>query len=364
MYSFSPSEEQAMLVDAVRRYAENDVRPAAHEADEAKELPRPLIERGWELGLLQASVPEAYGGFGERSVLTSALAAEELAWGDLSLALAVMIPSGFAVPLMVSGTEMQKETWLTRIANGPWEPYVAAFTEPRFDFYPQEMETRARPNGGGYLLTGEKTQVPFADEAEAFLVFADCDGDIEGFIVPAGSEGLEIGEREKLLGIHALPTHSLRLNDVAVAEEGRLSAGDSAGTDSLLAASQVATAALGVGISRGAYEYALDYAKDREAFGTPIAQKQSIAFMLAEMATDIEAIRLLVWQAAWKLDHGKPDASEAAYLALTGAADMTMMVTDRAVQILGGHGYIREHPVERWMRNGRGLPAFVGMVMA
>ena len=130
----------------------------------------------------------------------------------------------------------------------------------------------------------------------------------------------------------------------------------------ILAAYQVANAALALGLSRAAYEYSLEYAKDRIAFGGPIAQKQSIAFMLAEMATEIEAIRLLIWEAAWKLDAGQ-DAARATYLALSGAADMAMMVTDRAVQILGGHGYIREHPVELWMRNGRGVGIFTGLAM-
>jgi alkylation response protein AidB-like acyl-CoA dehydrogenase len=125
----------------------------------------------------------------------------------------------------------------------------------------------------------------------------------------------------------------------------------------------VAVAALGVGLSRAAFEYARDYAKDRDAFGVKIAQKQAIAFMLAEMATEIEAIRLLTWEAAWMIDRGLPEASKLAYLAHTGAAEMSMMVTDRAVQILGGHGYIREHPVEMWMRNGRGIAMMTGLAV-
>jgi alkylation response protein AidB-like acyl-CoA dehydrogenase len=122
-------------------------------------------------------------------------------------------------------------------------------------------------------------------------------------------------------------------------------------------------AALAVGLSRAAYEYSRDYAKEREVFGVKVAQKQAIAFMLAEMATEIEAIRLLVWEAAWMLDNGKEDASKQAYLALTGATDMAMMVTDRAVQILGGHGYVRDHPVEMWMRNGRGIATLTGLAL-
>ena len=127
--------------------------------------------------------------------------------------------------------------------------------------------------------------------------------------------------------------------------------------------SRVALAAMAVGVSRAAFEYSRDYAKEREVFGVKVAQKQAIAFMLAEMATEIEAIRLLVWEAAWMLDNNKPEASKQAYLAMIGAADMAMMVTDRAVQILGGHGYIREHPVEMWMRNGRGFATFTGLAI-
>jgi acyl-CoA dehydrogenase len=131
----------------------------------------------------------------------------------------------------------------------------------------------------------------------------------------------------------------------------------------VLNSNRVAVAALALGVAKAAFEYSRDYAKDRDVFGVKVAQKQAIAFMLAEMATDIEAIRLLVWEAAWVIDSKKEDASQKAYLAVTGAIDMAMMVTDRAVQILGGHGYIREHPVELWMRNGRGLATFTGLAM-
>jgi alkylation response protein AidB-like acyl-CoA dehydrogenase len=154
----------------------------------------------------------------------------------------------------------------------------------------------------------------------------------------------------------------LTLEDVKIPADARVGGEDGFDPALAIASAQVATAAMGVGLSRAAYEYSLEYAKDREVWGVPIAQKQSIAFMLAEMAIEIESIRLMVWEAAYNIDVGK-DPSTEAYLAFVGSADMTMMVTDRAVQILGGHGYIREHPVERWMRNGRGLPVFPGMAM-
>jgi alkylation response protein AidB-like acyl-CoA dehydrogenase len=174
---------------------------------------------------------------------------------------------------------------------------------------------------------------------------------------------LEVGDRQPLLGVKALPLNQLSLNDVHIPKENRLGGSDGHDFNLILASSRIAIAALGVGLSRAAFEYARDYAKDREVFGVKVAQKQSIAFMLAEMATEIEAIRLLTWEAAWMLDEGKEDASKYAYLAHTGATNMAMMVTDRAVQILGGHGYIREHPVEMWMRSGRGIATFTGLAM-
>jgi alkylation response protein AidB-like acyl-CoA dehydrogenase len=225
------------------------------------------------------------------------------------------------------------------------------------------MRTRAATQNRGFALNGVKALVPYATQANSFLVFAAQEGRTQAFLVPAGTPGLTVSEREKLLGIQAIPTYRLSLQDVRLPADARLGGAQGLDFEKVLAAAQVAMAALAVGLSRGAFEYARDYAKDRVAFGGPIAQKQSIAFTLAEMAIEIEAIRLLVWEAAWMLDAGKDEAAKAAYLALTGAADMAMMVTDRAVQILGGHGYIREHPVERWMRNARGVASYVGLAM-
>ncbi len=362
MYSFEPTDEQRMLVDAAKRYATNDLRAAAHDADEAGELPPALINKGWELGILQASIPEAYGGFGEHSAVTGVLAAEELGWGDLAGALAAMVPATYAIPILLAGTEEQKKALLPPVVGGDWTPYAAAFAEPHFDFDAGEMRTTAKKEKDGYVLTGEKAFVPFADKAKSFVVFAALDGMTQAFVLPAGAKGLAVSEREKLLGLRALPTFRLKLDGVRLPADARL--GGEAGHDfaKIHAATEVAVAALGLGVARAAHEYSMAYAKDRQAFGVPIAQKQVIAFMLAEMATEIEAIRLLVWEAAWTLDKGQ-DASKAAYLALTGVSDAAMMITDRAVQILGGHGYIREHPVELWMRNGRGIPAFAGLAM-
>ena len=363
MYSFEPSEEQKMLIDAVGRFARQDLRPAAREAEEEGQLPKKLIEKGWEIGVLQASVPEEYGGFGDRSALTGVLAAEELAYGDLAGAMAVMAPGLFVLPILLAGTEEQKLQHIPPVIQAEWKPYTAALMEAQFDFDARDLNTEARENGAGYLLTGEKVYVPFAENAEAMLVFARLDGSTQGFILPRGTPGLEICERQKLLGLNALPLYRIRLSEAQVPDENRLGGREGHDFAPIAGASRAALAAMAIGLSRAAYEYSRDYAKDREVFGVKVAQKQAIAFMLAEMATEIEAMRLLLWEAAWMIDNGREQASKQAYLALSGAADTAMMVTDRAVQILGGHGYIREHPVELWMRNGRGFATFSGLVM-
>ncbi len=364
MYAFEPSEEQKMLIDAINRYAANDLRPAAREAEEGGELPSKLIEKGWELGVLQASIPEAYGGFGERSAVTGVLAAEEMAWGDLAGAMAVFTPHLFALPILLTGSEAQKQEYLPAIVEGEWRPYTAAMIEPFFDFDPQALRTTAEEREDGYVLNGTKIWVPFAAQAPAMIVYASLNGQTQGFIVSAGTAGLEISSsREKLMGLNALPFYRLTLKDVFIPKTRRLGEEGGHAMEPILAAQWVAQAAMAVGVARAAFEYSRDYAKEREAFGVKIAQKQAIAFMLAEMATEIEAIRLLNWEAAWKIDTGKEDAWQQAYLAAVGAMDMVMMVTDRAVQILGGHGYIRDHPVELWMRNGRGFAMFTGLMM-
>jgi alkylation response protein AidB-like acyl-CoA dehydrogenase len=363
MYSFTPTEEQKMLVDAISRYASQDLRPKAHDAEEELMLPPNLLEKGWELGYLQASIPEQYGGFGERSAVTGVLAAEELAWGDLAGALAIMLPGLYATPILLAGTEEQKQQFLAPVIEAEWQPYTAALIEPTFDFDPNDLRTVAVESDDGYVIHGSKTFVPYADQAQGMVVYAKLNGVTQGFVVPKGAAGVEIADRQKLMGLNALPVYRVNFNDLHLPVDHRLGGGQGHEFAPILDSMNVALAALSVGLSRAAYEFSRDYAKERDVFGVKVAQKQAIAFMLAEMATEIEAIRLLTWEAAWMQDAGKEDASKHAYLALTGATDMAMMVTDRAVQILGGHGYIREYPVELWMRNGRGIATFNGLAI-
>lgn len=364
MYSFQPSEEQQMLTDAVAGFAAKELRPAAQELEESAQSSRALIEKGWSLGLLQASIPSAYGGFGERSALTNVLAFETLAHGDLAGAFAIGSPNLFALPILIGGSEAQKQKYLAAIAAGGWQPYSAALIEYKMDFDPDDLATTATRRGDAYVLSGEKAYVPFATDAPALIVYAKIDGQTQAFIVERGAAGLNISvERERLMSLNALPFHRIKLDQVHVAADNRVGADSGLDFEMVLASMRIASAAAALGVANAAFEYARDYAKEREAFGVKIAQKQAIAFMLAEMRTELEAMRLLTWEAAWKLDNRRADACTETYLAFTGATDMALTVADRAVQILGGHGFIREHPVERWLRNARGLSILTGLAM-
>ncbi|WP_110515304.1 acyl-CoA dehydrogenase family protein [Herpetosiphon llansteffanensis] len=362
MISFSPSEEQALIVDTLKRFAKDRLRSIFREADENGELPADLLNKGWELGLVGSSIPEQYGGFGEFSAVTGALALEELAWGDLASALALSAPASFAFAVLAAGTEAQREALLPQFSEERFVNATSALIEPRLQFNPRKLQTTATRDGDGYVLNGVKSYVPLASSAEHFLIYAAEDGQTQAFIVPAKTAGLSVGEREKLMGVRALEVARVTLDNVNVAADAKL--GGESGIDfgRVYARSQVALAALAIGVARGAYEYALDYARNRQTFGEAIGQRQSIAFMLAEMLVEIDGARLMVWEAAWKLDNNQ-DVTRDALMAKHNADKTVLMVCDRALQILGGHGYIREFPVELWLRNARGFTTFDGLAM-
>ncbi|HEY31755.1 MAG TPA: acyl-CoA dehydrogenase [Dehalococcoidia bacterium] len=363
MISFSPSEEQQMIVNMVKEFNNDHVRKVYRECDESGEIPANIIDTAWELGFIASSIPEEFQGFGgERSALTGTLIAEELAWGDLSMAMHILCPALVAMPVVEMGTDEQKKQYLPSFCGDKFKVATSALIEPRFDFDPAELQTTAKRANGGYILSGEKCYVPLAADADLLLVYANEGGNTQGFLIEKGTPGLEIAEREKNMGIKALATYELSLKDCKVPKENRL--GGDAGCDfnRIYNLSRVALSAMAVGVGRAAFEYARDYAKERHAFGEPIASRQAIAFMLAEMAIDIDATRLMTWEAAWKLDRNE-DATKEASLAKMYADDMAINVTNNAVQVLGGHGYIREHPVELWFRNGRGFATFDGMAI-
>ena len=366
MFSLELSEEQRMIQDTAKSFAAEQMRPKAHDCDEKGAIPDELLASAWELGLVSAVVPENIGGGGmKRSAVTGAIMFEELAWGDLSLALAMTVPALFAYPILTVGTEAQKKKYLPLLLEPKPARVTAAVIEPLINFDLSELTCQAKKKGAGYLLSGKKCLVPLGLTAEKFLVYAAVDGkpgyeNVGGFIVEKGQSGLTVAGRERNMGLAALDTVELELKDVEVGGEAVLGGGPGCPFGQLMSYSRVALCALAIGVARAANEYALNYAKERSAFGEPIAHRQAIAFMIADDFMEIESARLLAWEAAWKLDAGQ-DAFKEAYLAKLYADQMVVKATDDAVQTLGGHGYIREHPVELWLRNGRGFSTFEGL---
>jgi acyl-CoA dehydrogenase len=363
MVNFQPTEDQELIRKTMADFAREVLHLHAREADERSAVPEAVVQRGWELGLVQSAIPEKFGGYGDsRSAVTSALLLEELAYGDLALALHLLAPRLVTVPLLAIGTDEQQARWLPRFAGPQFVAGTAAFTEPRWDFDPTALETRAERQGGDWVLNGEKCLVPLARQAEVMLVYATTSDGLGAFLVEPGTTGVEIGEREANMGIRALDTYPVTLKDVRVPAGGRLG-GVGSDVQPLVDAGRVATAALAAGVARAAFDYARDYAKERHVFGVAVAQKQAIAFMLANMAIEIDAMRLLAWEAAWRLDQGQRATREAC-LARSYASQSALTIADNALQVLGGHGYIRDHYVELYLRNARGFATFDGLAIA
>ena len=364
MISFGPTEEQQVVREAMREFADGEMRGVARDCDEKSALPEEFLATAWELGLTSTQIPEAYGGAGEaRSPVTNVLILEELAYGDASLALAAVAPSLFANAIVDQGSEAQKREYLPLFTKDRFHTGSLAVVEPdaTFDaFFPRCV---AEPKGEGFVLSGRKRFVPFADRASHFLVLArrgNGEGhSLDAFIVPRDARGLAIGDTEKNLGLRALPTAALELERVELPGSSRLGGADGCDVVRLLNTSRTALAAVMVGLSRAVMEYAIPYAKDRVAFGEAIAQKQAIAFRLADMRIETDAMRWLTWKAASQLEAGL-DASVAAHQARAYTATHAMRIADDGVQVLGGHGFIREHPVEMWFRNARTLGVLEG----
>jgi alkylation response protein AidB-like acyl-CoA dehydrogenase len=361
MIDFDPSEEQQLIVETVRQFSAHEIRPRAREAEETRKLPSDVLGRAHELGLVANALPEAFRGGGERSAVSGCLIAEELAWGDLAIALAILSPALLAFPVADFGTEEQKRSLLPGFAAQTFAPGSLALVEPRVDFDVFAPRTSARQEGNEYLLTGRKCFVPWLDGSDTVLVVASEEGRPQGFLVAREAAGLH-ATPEQNMGVGALPTVELEFCDLQVPTSARLGGTQGADLRSVIQRGRVALAAMAVGVARAAFEVARDYAKERQAFGGPIAAKQAIAFKLADMAIEIDAARLLTWEAAWKLDRGD-DAMREVALARQQTQRMALDVADGAVQVLGGHGYIRDYLPELSLRNARGFASFEALAL-
>ena len=361
MISFEPTEEQELVRSTARDLAAEALRPLARDADEESTISADFLRSTWQLGLVSSQIPEEFGGGGApRSPTTGALLLEELAAGDAALALAALAPSVFTMALVDHGTAKQQQRYLPQLCGREFHAAALALVEPQPAFDPHALRTTAAARGSAWVLNGTKTFVPFGGEASHFLVVArDPDGKPAAFVVPREAHGVSVAGPEPTLGVRALPFARLELASVEVPQDDRLGGPNGFDYPRLLNCSRVALAAALVGLSRAVMEYTIPYAKERVAFGEAIAQKQAIAFMLSDMAIETDAMRWMVWKAASELEQGK-DATRSAHLARSYVAEQAMKIADNGIQVLGGHGFIREHPVELWYRHARTLSVLEG----
>jgi alkylation response protein AidB-like acyl-CoA dehydrogenase len=363
LFDLTPTDEQKMIVEATREFAAEQLRPIAAQADADCEAPAEILKRvNAELGVTLVGVPEALGGMGaERSATTGALVAEALAHGDMGLAVACLAPAAVSNALVLWGDETQQATYLPSFVGDDVPAAALAVNESRPLFDPFVLETTARRSAGGFTLSGVKALVPRAASAELFVVAASLDGQPALFIVESGTKGVAI-EREPAMGLRAASTGRLLLEDVAVPAGALLADGAADVYADCIRLSRIGWAALACGTGRAVLDYVIPYVNERQAFGEPISHRQAVAFMVADIGIELEGARLVMLRAAARAEQGKSFAREAA-LARRLTAEYGMRIGSNGVQLLGGHGYVKEHPVERWYRDLRAAAVMEGVVL-
>ncbi len=367
-FDLTPDDDQKMIVETVAQFAEEVLRPAAREADDAAAYPAGLITKAAELGITAIKVPEDFDGIAEaRTTVTNALVAEALSYGDMGLALPILAPGGVASALTHWGSADQQATYLKEFAGDNVPQACLAITEPHPLFDPTMLKTTAVRTPSGYRLDGVKSLVPAAADAELFVVAAQLNGRATLFIVEARSAGLSV-EADRSMGLRAAGLSRIELDRVSVPLSARLGEDDASEADhsrdysEAIALSRLGWAALAVGTSHAVLDYVIPYVKEREAFGEPIARRQAVAFMCANIAIELDGLRLITWRGAARADQGLPFAREAA-LAKRLGTDKGMQIGLDGVQLLGGHGFTKEHPVERWYRDLRAVGVSEGVVV-
>jgi alkylation response protein AidB-like acyl-CoA dehydrogenase len=362
VFDLTPTEDEQMLVDVVTELATEVVRPAAADADVACATPSEVLRAANEIGLPLLGVPEALGGISEeRAVMAGTLVAEALAHGDLGIAVATLAPGAVATAIATWGTDEQQQTYLPAFTGDDVAAAALALTEPRPLFDALAPATTARRDGDELVLDGVKSMVPRGADAELFVVGAALDGQPVLVLVEAGTEGLSV-EADPAMGVRAASLTTLRLEGVRVPAAQLLGESDGTTYAACVRLSRLAWCALAVGVGQAVLDYVTPYVKEREAFGEPIAHRQSVAFMVADIAIELQAMRLLTWKAAARAAAGQ-DAAREIGLARKLCSDQGMRIGLDGVQLLGGHGFVKEHPVERWYRDLRAISIMEGGVL-
>lgn len=360
LFDLTPSDEQVMLRDAARAFAHEQLRAAAAAADAACAAPDALLQESAALGFTALGIPESLGGAGqERSAVSNVLIASALAEGDLSLAVACLAPSAVATALTLWGDEAQQARYLPAFAGEDAPAAALAVQEPQPLFDAFALTTTATHTATGYTLSGVKSLVPRGADCELFVVAAMLDGAARLFVVESSAAGVSL-RQEPAMGLRAAATMRLTLSDVALPNDALL--GSAADYAECIALSRLAWCALAIGTGQAVLDHVIPYANERVAFGEPISHRQAVAFLIADMAVELDGLRLATWRAA-ALAEGGEDFTRETAVARTLAASKAMQIGNDGVQVLGGHGFTKEYPVERWYRDLRAAGFMEGVVL-
>lgn len=356
MISFELTEEQKLAQSMVQELASAQLRPAARGADDREAIPSSILDEICATGIIQSQA-EA-GGY---SPTLNALLLEELAVADASFAIAAAAPIGFLGAIAAQGSPAQKKNLLPLFAGDEYRCAGVAIMEPDFAFDVSAIHTAAIKTRDGYRLSGMKGLVPLARNCSHYVVVAQCDGALDAFIVERDAKGVIVGEKKPNIGLRALEMATVSFKDVELLASARL--GESAGCDvqRIIDSARIALSAIMTGTSRAVMEFVMPYTKERVVHGDALAKKQTIAFRLADMRIETDAMRWMTWKAASILEQGG-DATRQAQLAYTYCGENAMWIADEGVQMLGGHGYLRDNPVEMWYRDTRTVSELEGAI--
>jgi acyl-CoA dehydrogenase len=364
LVDFTLTDEQKDLRELAHDFSEKEIRPVAWDYDRDGTWPQEIIEKAFEVGLMNVHIPEAYGGPG-LDYLSGCLIEEELGWGCSGIGTSLMANGLASAPLLIGGSEETKKKYLGMLTEAP---KLSSFclTEPDAGSDVSGMKTRAVKKGDKYVISGSKCFITNGGYADWYTVYAKTDLEaghrgITAFVVDRGADGVTVDKKEDKLGQRASNTATISFDEVEVPAENMLGEENHGFKLAMMTLDRTrpAVSSMAVGIARAAFEFASEYSKERVQFGVPIAMHQAVAFMIADMATKIEAARLLVWESAVLLDQGKRNTLVSSH-AKRFAADTAMEVTVDAVQVYGGYGFIKEYPVEKLMRDAKIMQLYEG----